>query len=76
MRLLCATHGVNEIYGTCVTCSFVPNIELSKTIKSRFMMYDKLSISTCACHLTTKAFAHILKKYMTKTVLLCSNEKI
>lgn len=52
-----------------------PNIEPSKTIKPRFMMYDKLSISTCACHLTTKTLAHILKNYDENSVLLCSNKK-
>lgn len=64
-RASCArfpTRDVNEIYGTCVTFSFSPNIEPPKTIKSRFMRCDKLNISTCARHLTAKVFAHILKK--------------
>lgn len=40
-----AARDVNEIYGTAF--SFAPNIEPSKTIKTRFMAYDKLTISTC-----------------------------
>lgn len=68
LRVSCtrpAAHDVNEIYGIRATTPFAPNIEPSKTIKTRFMTYDKLSVSPCARHLTTGTGA--LRKYIMGT---------
>lgn len=56
-------------------CARAPNIEPSKTIKMRFMMNDKLSISTCTSPRPRKLFfslflsrtlAHTLRKYVSR----------